>query len=220
LEARGYIICTTPRSGSSYLCALLRSTNVLGQPREYFHASTGQDPELQLEQVVQSAATPNRVYGLKAFPDQFDRMVTTTWSRRLPPLAAVFLRRRSLLSQGLSYAKARQTGEWVASETTATDPVFDAGHVTRLMMEIARGEAQWRFYFASRGIEALELFYEDVVASPQVAVDAVADLVGLPERPLIDAGQIGLKVQRDERSEAWRTQFLAAVKDAADGFRR
>ena len=35
---RGYAICTEPRSGSVFLCRLLRSTGVLGKPTEYFNA--------------------------------------------------------------------------------------------------------------------------------------------------------------------------------------
>ena len=32
-----YIICTSPRSGSTLLCDLLTSTGICGQPRSYFH---------------------------------------------------------------------------------------------------------------------------------------------------------------------------------------
>ena len=35
--ARGYLICTLPRSGSNNLCLALKSTGVLGSPEEYFN---------------------------------------------------------------------------------------------------------------------------------------------------------------------------------------
>jgi LPS sulfotransferase NodH len=34
---KSYIICTSPRSGSTLLCQLLTDTNVAGVPNSYFH---------------------------------------------------------------------------------------------------------------------------------------------------------------------------------------
>jgi len=43
---RAYIVCSTQRSGSTYLCKLLASTGVAGNPQEYFEAraETGSPP--------------------------------------------------------------------------------------------------------------------------------------------------------------------------------
>ena len=43
---RSYIVCSTQRSGSTYLCRLLASTGVAGNPHEYFEAraETGSPP--------------------------------------------------------------------------------------------------------------------------------------------------------------------------------
>jgi trehalose 2-sulfotransferase len=43
---RSYVVCTTPRSGSTLLCELLKSTGVAGAPEEYFEAraATGVPP--------------------------------------------------------------------------------------------------------------------------------------------------------------------------------
>jgi trehalose 2-sulfotransferase len=43
---RAYIVCSTQRSGSTYLCRLLASTGVAGNPQEYFEAraETGSPP--------------------------------------------------------------------------------------------------------------------------------------------------------------------------------
>lgn len=44
--SRAYIVCSTQRSGSTYLCHLLASTGVAGNPQEYFEAraETGSPP--------------------------------------------------------------------------------------------------------------------------------------------------------------------------------
>ena len=40
---RAYLVCATPRSGSTLLCELLKETGVAGRPEEYFETlrSTG-----------------------------------------------------------------------------------------------------------------------------------------------------------------------------------
>src|SRR6201991_2549603 len=35
---RSYLVCATPRSGSTLLCEALKSTGVAGRPEEYFEA--------------------------------------------------------------------------------------------------------------------------------------------------------------------------------------
>lgn len=40
---RSYMICTTPRSGSTLLCGLLAATNAAGKPDSHFHSSSLDD---------------------------------------------------------------------------------------------------------------------------------------------------------------------------------
>jgi hypothetical protein len=46
VERQAYVVCATPRSGSTLLCELLKSTGVAGAPEEYFEAraDTGLPP--------------------------------------------------------------------------------------------------------------------------------------------------------------------------------
>ncbi|HMF66717.1 MAG TPA: Stf0 family sulfotransferase, partial [Phyllobacterium sp.] len=38
--ARSYVICGTPRSGSTLLCDLLESTGIAGRPASYFRSES------------------------------------------------------------------------------------------------------------------------------------------------------------------------------------
>jgi hypothetical protein len=52
LADRGYMICATSRTGSNYLCQLLASTQVLGNPLEYFNTNgrrRREDPKCPVE---------------------------------------------------------------------------------------------------------------------------------------------------------------------------
>jgi trehalose 2-sulfotransferase len=222
---RGYAICTEPRSGSVFLCRLLRSTGVLGKPTEYFNADAVRgvrggpvdyppDPEAQLAEIPRLGSTPNGVYGLKIFSQQFDLVKSTRWAERLPSLAFIHLERRDLLGQALSHARAVQTQQWVSSHATNAEATYDRDLINNALALAAREQARWRYYFARNGIAALSLVYEDIVQAPQETVEAVGRLVGLTETPKVDLDQLGdLTIQRDALNDEWRARFLAEARD-------
>jgi trehalose 2-sulfotransferase len=217
MERKGYVICGDHRSGSTYLCQLLASTGVLGRPREFFSdpflaLEIERDPAA-LERLLAKASTPNGIYGLKVFTQQFDVTMKSGWPKRLPNLRFVHLQRRDLLGQAMSFVRSIQTDQFRSSEEARGeklyDPVAIAGHVARL----ADNEARWRRYFARNGLEPLWLTYEDLAADPAAAVAAVAAQVGCGEPAVADLAGVTVSVQRDEASEEWRRRFVAECGD-------
>ena len=104
--SRGYAICGTARSGSTYFCELLSSTGRLGVPTEYFSHSAmlwrdrnyPADPRLQFEAVKSKGATPNGIYGVKIFTPHLAAIGGVVDPlRELPNLKFVRLRRRDRL---------------------------------------------------------------------------------------------------------------------------
>jgi LPS sulfotransferase NodH len=97
---RAYLVCATPRSGSTLLCELLKATGVAGRPEEYFETlrSTGYPrqprqyfdglPEIQAalpevdpgtpervfdwDAVLRAGTTPNGVFGAKIMYSHLD----------------------------------------------------------------------------------------------------------------------------------------------------
>jgi trehalose 2-sulfotransferase len=97
---RAYLVCATPRSGSTLLCELLKDTGVAGRPEEYFETlrSTGYPrqprqyfegvPEVQAQLpevdpgtrerafdwdgVLRAGTTPNGVFGAKVMYGHLD----------------------------------------------------------------------------------------------------------------------------------------------------
>jgi len=216
------VICTTPRSGSNFLGQILASTRQLGRPLEYFngqarrlldHPDYPDDRNAQLAAITSLGATANGVYGVKVFPDQIDRLSGLDWTAQLPNLRFVNLERRDLLGQAISWGRAEQTQQWRSTSARQGADRYDAGLICRQMATIAEWRARWAIYFARNEIAPLQLVYEDVVSSPQSASDAVAELVGLSDYPLVDATGVSLVVQRDAVSEAWRERFLTEERD-------
>lgn len=105
-----YIICATPRSGSTLLCGLLSATGLAGKPASYFHlpsvASWSEDLDLMLPRdaaddailratliAIQRAGTANTgVFGLRLMRMSFDFLMTqlATLHPGLPTDAARF----------------------------------------------------------------------------------------------------------------------------------
>jgi trehalose 2-sulfotransferase len=226
LADRGYMICTTPRSGSNYLCQLLASTGQLGNPIEYFNTRSRRkhtDPKYpkdrrgQLDIVRSMGATPNGIYAVKVMPLQYSRATKEVdIFRELPNLQLVRLRRRDLLGQAISVARVQQTGQFRASNQVSGKPVYDAQDIRNCLHAVRARESMWDQLMFEFGMQPLTLEYEDVMRDPQAAVDQVSALVGLAASPPIDFARVLVTVQRDRETDAWRQQFLA---DTGDEFR-
>jgi LPS sulfotransferase NodH len=217
MERKGYVICGDHRSGSTYLCQLLASTGMLGRPKEFFSdpfvaIEIERDPAA-LDRLLDTASTPNGIYGLKVFTQQFDVTMKSGWPWRLPGLHFVYLQRRDLLGQAMSFVRSIQTDRFRSTEEARAEPHYDsvaiAGHLARL----ADNEARWRRYFARNGLDPLWLTYEDLDTDPAAAVAAVAAHVGCGEPGMPDTSRVTVAVQRDEASEEWRRRFVSECGD-------
>lgn len=222
MTPRGYVLCSSPRSGSNYLCELLASTGELGRPQDWFNgpgirargdADYPLDPPTQLQQVLARGTTANGVYGMKMFCAGFDRIAGLDWVSALPALHWISLERRDALGQAISDVRAAQTLQYRSTAPTRAAPRYDPRAIRASLDARVREQARWALFFGRNDLRPLRLVYEDVVADPQAAVDAVAALFGLAPGPRIEAQALTLEVQRDALSEDWRGRFLASAQD-------
>lgn len=217
---RGYVVCATPRSGSNFLCQLLASTGSLGTPREYFNVvgrrkyddpDYPEDPHEQLRRVVTTGATGNGVYGVKVHPFQLAPLLhRMDVFAELPDARALWIRRRDRLGQALSWARAQQTGQHRAGDPAEGEATFAPEAIERCRSRLGDQETFWAEHLDSRGVPTLQVFYEDLVESPQAHVDQVAEFVGVPGPLPVDRSAVTVRVQRDALTEGWRAKYLAA----------
>jgi LPS sulfotransferase NodH len=222
-DLRGYAICTQPRSGSNIFCQYLSSTRRLGYPLEYFNGSGrralgmpdySDDPLEQIAFIRTGAATDNGVYALKLFAHQHDLISARhRWTELLPNLKFVYLERRDLIGQAVSWARAVQTSQFRSTQPVRGVAAYDGALILERLQAIVRERARWDMYFARTGISPLRTAYEDVIADPAREVARVAALVGLAEPVRIDPSAIDLQIQRDAASEEWRRRFHAEHGD-------
>lgn len=216
------MICTSPRSGSTYLGQLLSSTGVLGKPLEYFNLPVrrGRNPDYpagrrqQIRRVLVDGATSNGIYGVKAFANHF-----LTISKRadpfvaLPNLKLVRLKRRDLLGQAISLARARQTGQYSSRAPEHAPPAYDRERICYYVRYLVKEEQAWDAIVACAGVTPLILEYEEVLRDPQGAVDRISAAMGVQEPASIAPEAIWSNVQRDAISAEWRQRFLSETNE-------
>lgn len=137
-----YLICTTPRTGSTLLCGLMASTKVAGQPESYFRKPDEQlwaarwdivrssDGLLEHSEFVRAALaagrTANGVFAARIMWGTLDHLVDRL--RSVYPASArgdfdllnlafgytgfIYLRRDDVLAQAVSWHRAEQTNVW------------------------------------------------------------------------------------------------------------
>ena len=146
---RSYVLCGTPRTGSTLLCGLLRSTGVLGRPESYFRepdevawaASFGlategrrvRDYRAFVNAARSAGTSTNGVFGARIMWGSLERMVDglgrvpgrpdlLVLEEALGPLTFIHLRREDIAAQAVSWCRAEQTGYWQQGDVVTGEP--------------------------------------------------------------------------------------------------
>jgi len=143
-----YLICATPRSGSTLLCGLLESSGVAGHPASYFNREglngyaddwriarprDGQIDEAFVRAALTAGKTSNGVFGGRIMAETLPELISglaaaasrpavtdvDLLSAQLGRLRFVHLRRRDVVAQAVSWAKSLQTHFWHPGEAVA-----------------------------------------------------------------------------------------------------
>jgi LPS sulfotransferase NodH len=231
-----YLICATPRTGSYLLCELLRKIGV-GSPTEYFSAGYQQywmprwdvtDYPSYLRTAFGIARADGSACGVKAHPRQFQyflrqanggvfpdpaehRAIAERW---LPSCRYVWLRRRDVLRQALSWARSMQTNIWWdAAEAPAPydeprpDALrFDSEHIDYAIARMHTEDQMWDNYFREADVEPLVVWYEDLAVDMAGQLARVVRHLGLPRLTVLPA--VEMRKQSDATTERWRQRYL------------
>ncbi|QSB13176.1 sulfotransferase [Natronosporangium hydrolyticum] len=148
----GYVICGTPRTGSTLLCSLLRSTGVAGRPESYFRRPDAESlarrwelprgddggwrfPDF-LAAAIAAGSTPNGIFGVRIMWGTLDELVAQL--RAAAPVAGaadvellrqafgrlrfVYVERADTVAQAVSWARAEQTKRWQVGDAPSQEP--------------------------------------------------------------------------------------------------
>ncbi len=234
-----YLLCGTPRTGSTLLCGLLTSTGVLGRPESYFRdadeaawaARFGlptdglrvRDYDAFVQAVRTAATTDNGVFAARVMWGSLERVLEGLGEPRgrsdLVPLERAFgrlefvhLRREDVVGQTVSWCRAEQTGFWQAGDVASRRPEQDLDRMQALLRTIRRHDAAWQSWFARNRIRPHGVTYEQLVGDSRTAVAGIAAHVGV-DLPARWRPASPHRKQADELNTRW----AAALRAALDG---
>lgn len=211
-----YIVCSSPRSGSTLLAQALRDMGI-GHPGEYLNPSlldTKSPSERQAfmkptptayVEHLKETRTVNGVFGLKAhymdlarYPEIADHVGSL-----FPNAKYISITRRNMLRQAISAAKAAQTMAWTSHLEQRTQAKFNYFAILKNVIITLREIEWWDKFFVRHGIKPLRLVYEDLDEDYEGTLRKVLNFLGVE-------GTIQpppLKKQADAQTEAWVEQF-------------
>jgi|JI10StandDraft_1071094.scaffolds.fasta_scaffold270117_3 LPS sulfotransferase NodH len=228
---RPYILAESPRSGSQLLADLLWRSGLMGAPGEYLNAEYTiprlrerfalgpiDEPgglEAYFRALARHRSSPNGVFGLKAHFSQLRPHVQDPAMRRLLRRSRfVWLRRRDILGQAISYLVALRSGRWRqvrGAQRPQHQSEFSAGSIERAVATMAADERMWEVAFAVNGIVPLEVWYEDLVADPDPVCRAVCRMMGVEPVEPFQLAASPLERQGDPVKAEWRAAFAGRL---------
>ena len=226
---RSYVLCGTPRTGSTLLCSLLCSTGVLGRPESYFREPdevawatrfglSTEDGRVRdyraFVDAARSAGTSNNgVFGVRIMWGSLERMMEglgqvsgkpdlPILEEALGPLTFVHLRREDVTEQAVSWCRAEQTGYWQQGDVATREPHQDIPRMEQLMETIRKHDAAWRAWFDAQGVEPLSITYEQLVGDHRRVIQGIASKMAV-ELPSDWRPQSSHRKQADEFNRVW-----------------
>ncbi len=236
------IVCFTNRSGSNYVCELMRSTGQLGWAPEALNAGFIKK-QIELWDAVGEIDTLAK-YVRRLRVDLTGRgqrppVVKLGWQQLFtlaeagilddvfPNRRLLLVRRRDLLAQSVSYAIAAESGEWRSDKRPEADAIGREQALARQaevtvddiigrVRAVLLADRHFRSFAAATSDPLFELTYEDVDVDPQAAVDDVFAFMDLPPAS-IDADAVRVRRQASERNASLAAEVVRSVREHWDG---
>jgi LPS sulfotransferase NodH len=235
-----YLVCGTPRTGSSLLCSLLSSTGIAGHPESYFRKPDERtwadrweiprrtdgsfDYQDYIRAAIAAGSTANGVFGGRVMWGTMDGIVENVRTlhpnlagRDLDLLTATFgllrfvhLWRSNTLAQAVSWARAEQTTYWHGGDVTTSEPHFGLAQIGDLTETIDEHNTAWRDWFSASGVEPHQVIYEEMITDKVGVAGGVLSFLGLDP----SAGRpiaSGHQRQADELNADWIARYRAAT---------
>ncbi len=222
---RSFVIAMVPRTGSTMLSLMLQKTLSVGVPDEWLNPGG----PLQLhagrlcsasftaywDTLLRTAKTANGYFAIKADYSHLRPLIQAgAVEACLPAPRYAFLTRNDVVAQAISLQRAKSSGLWHNRRKggrfrpkTAREPVYDRARIDEHVALIRQMEADWRAFFAARGIVPLKLTYEELAADPLAMVERCLDFCNVTTEVSRDALTVDTQKLGDALSEDWRRRY-------------
>ena len=229
-QAGSYIICATPRSGSTLLCDLLADTGVAGRPNSFFRRQSFVSWADRFGVAVATwtdGAGGTGVFGMRVMweslgdlADRLDSLYpglasdTARFQAAFGTRHYIHLSRNDKIAQAISLVRAEQSGLWhVGADGTERErvkpgqpPSYDASRLSRYVAKLTADDAAWARWFAAQGIQPVRVGYEALAAHPHATLATVLSALDLD--PTLASGlQPRTAKLADGESREWVVRF-------------
>lgn len=230
-----YLLCGTPRTGSTLLCDLLTDTGIAGRPESYFRrpdldawADRWQLPRDDHRRyarrdyaaaVLRAGSTANGVFGCRVMWGSVPELIEhfgggedqhRVLTRALGPVRIIHIARDDTVAQAVSWARAEQTHYWQHGDLARTEPTYDADQIATLASTISEHNAAWEAWFTDIGISPHRVGYEELAADPRATLTAILTHLGL-ELAEDDLPQPRRHRQGDQVNREWAARFRSSA---------
>lgn len=177
-----YIICSSPRTGSTLLGQMLKDSNCAGDPLEYFNpqylqALRRRFNTSRFDEIVQllerHRTSNNGVFGIQMHWSHFSKIfqhnptAENLFFEKFDKV--IFIRRKDKIAQAISLYRASTTKLWSSldeEKSNATycteDEAFDPEALSRFLHYVIHQDEAWRKYLSGKDKPCLTVFYEDL----------------------------------------------------------
>jgi LPS sulfotransferase NodH len=196
------VILFTPRSGSSWFGGLLTKTGSLGFPEEYINVECIEDANRDLSAASEydflcgclaSRVTRNRFFSIQATWGDISRLETVDFFEFFSSSFYVWLRRLDVVDQAISLLIATETGVFhqrLGEQRRPADFQNNAklglksaeeldNKIVKWISHIVHYECSTEIQLNMRAISPMRIFYEDLVKTPDMHVDATLAMCGV-----------------------------------------
>ena len=198
--AISYAIVTTPRSGSTYLCDLLDSTNIAGHPSEHLRLAAQELAKhcnfnylTLLNNLIEHRVTNNGVFGTKLISHfLFELQQTKPDFRRIFKSIDKFilLIRKDKLAQAVSLVVAQQTEVWHLhnnGKNTNYQSKLDNIEINSKLLDnveqkydfIHKQEARLKKVLSNNQSSPLIVVYEDILDDAELQINRILDFLAI-----------------------------------------
>jgi LPS sulfotransferase NodH len=220
-----YVVLCAPRTGSYYLCSLLRGVG-LGVPDEHLDqglCAAARRDHLSLERYLEdltAVATANGWFGTKliahvlrsAFDSGLAPEAFAAWLER-HSVRGIRLTRADAVAQAVSNYVARRTGQWTSEGGRSSEPPpYDFEEIRSDWRDV-RDQERWLDLVCARlPVPCHRIVYEELDANPEPVMRGVLEFLGAlaPDAPMPTLAS-PLRRQRSERSRAYAARFAAEL---------
>jgi trehalose 2-sulfotransferase len=226
---KSYIIASSYRCGSTFFCAELLKTGVLGVPGEYLNIGAGRllrdlmmrrlqadSPEAYFAKLLACRTSKNGIFGMKVHFPHFEAAMSWCPSMLtvLSPVTYIYLNRRDQLAQAVSMAKAMQTDTWSSMDDNAqTRLIYDEALIARSLRDLQQQKLGWMRWFQANNIAPIIAHYEDLAADSRRVIRTIVELLGAAnDEPEMISLPV-LEKQADDINFEWRERFELGAPD-------